>query len=291
MTLPDGRVEKSTFFGDPCGEIGWSSSDGPEGWEKTRTIYNGEGVDPTNVLRVEDYAYDFVGQSSETMRTLTTVTFRDDDGSCFDGTTGPSVGRGIIRQDLVRTPHNRWKLSKTMGYYLRNVRFLWREFVPLPVACTGPGPDFPVDTIAFRYTEEGAQRTEAKFTPNCYGDMELVRFPSQILPAVGPPPAAVQPDGPNDIVRDPSYFGDGNLKRMEFKEDTTLGYAVNYTWDRGVAVTAQIDHASITYPSRHIAVDNAGFVTASFDPNGFGQISTTTVSDESSRSIRQGRWK
>ena len=265
MTLPDGRVVESTFSGDPCGDLGWSSSDGPQGWEKERKIYDGAGVDSSKLLRAEEYAYDFIGQSSEVMRTLTTVTLTDDDGSCFDGTRGPSLDRQAIGQNLNRTPHNRWKLSKTAGYYVRNVRFQWREFVDPPCQ----GNNFPLDTIAFRYTEEGNQRTEARFTTGCYGDLELVRLPSQFLPTAGPPPAgAVQPDGPDDIVRDPSYYSDGNLRRIEFKKDSTLAYAVDYTWDKGLAVTAQIDHASIDYPSGHIQVDDAGHVTATFDPNG-----------------------
>jgi RHS repeat-associated protein len=299
---PDGSWLEAEFLGDPYGGGGW------EGKEKLRVHFAADGrkvrsevSEYTSLGTVSERGETYV---REALLSDFTNTYHDDDGACFasPGEPGETGTKTMETHYHQRSPHNLWKMTRIEGDYLelntidhlndpigRRLTFTNYEETLNPCRAT----KHVLDAFDFSFVQEGNKRIESNYTFDCNGDIDAVTAKRDIVtvsgnceraPGIGPeyPPRekwerwgvcanAAPQDG--DATHDLTWGTNGSLLAIDYTGGdpyaaggSTRSYRVDYMWEYGRAESVTVQ--GLTYPSRKIDVNAAGFVTASEDPNG-----------------------
>ncbi|MBP7147692.1 MAG: RHS repeat-associated core domain-containing protein [Acidobacteria bacterium] len=287
---PDGTGSDSRIGLDPCGQdnegnvVKYDARDSAT----YRVVEHGSGtLGPLRTTDMEYVATEHVPRPNwptsyaELLEKRRTTTYHDGDDVCFDGTQSGTTSASVVMDN--RDQHNHWRLKRTISEDYLAADLI--EYVGYPDSLTSCEQahnlvEKPADFIV----EQGAQRraVHRDYAP-CSDLVDSVRAATTPGPASAPPGEgdwsswAPEIRGPQatDQVLVRGHDPRGNLQHATFSGPGTYNdgapgnvYQVAYGSKNGMIVSARIDHPAIDYFAARVDVDGAGFVVASWDPNG-----------------------
>jgi RHS repeat-associated protein len=302
--LPDGRMSRAEFFGDPCGRTADVSDKGQFGVPKSTSWFDSSLAKVRSVVVLQqDKPRDADHEIVRDLVQQTETTFHDDNGTCFGGSD--SIQGKIRTTAFGRHDSNRWQTTVTSsdsymplagGERRTQIRHTTFAAFPLddPRRDKGivPGPDYtsieegPGDGRRFEtdysYTTDGKERLLSTRTKNEW-------LPAATDPATGLPPPTVSTPDATDLLQTFSYDLNGNTDTVSYPaipgypsadcgefEPQTNDCTPNVTYVRDVGYTQGMQTAAKwassgavtpTYNDLNQVFDATGLLYQTSDPN------------------------